>query len=68
MATDGTADVRRVEYKSPFQSPLRSLQWLNVYGSVNFVGTHIKAIRDMVALRGGLGRLELFGLAETLVL
>jgi hypothetical protein len=50
--------------RSPFNSPLRSLGWLNVYGHFKFVPQHVKAVGEIVSMRGGLETLELNGLAE----
>jgi hypothetical protein len=52
---------------SPFNSPLRSLRWLNIYGNHKPVPQHAKAIADIVTMRGGLETLELIGLADTIV-
>lgn len=52
---------------SPFNSPLRSLRWLNIYGNHKPVPQHAKAIADIVTMKGGLETLELIGLAETIV-
>ena len=52
---------------SPFNSPLRSLRWLNMYGNSKFVPQHMKAVMDIITMRGGLETLELCGLAELIV-
>ena len=52
---------------SPFNSPFRSLKWLNMYGNTKFVPQHAKAVADIVTIRGGLETLELIDLAETIV-
>lgn len=51
----------------PFDSPLKSAQWLNVYGNIEYVPQHMKAVMKLIALRGGIENLELHGLAETIV-
>ncbi len=51
---------------SPFNSPLRSAQWLNVYSSITYVEAHMKAVMELVKLRGGLENIEMYGLAETI--
>lgn len=52
---------------SPFVSPLKSMQWLNVYGNIRNVHEHLKAVMDLVTLRGGVESLGLYGLAEVLI-
>ena len=51
----------------PFNSPLMAAQWLNVYGNIQYVPEHMKAVMDLIAARGGLENLKLHGLAETIV-
>jgi hypothetical protein len=58
----------RYQPRSPFNSPLRSAQWLDVYGSMSGVPEHVTAMRSLVARRGGLENIELDGLAEILSL
>lgn len=53
---------------SPFNSPLASSQWLDVYGSMSHLAAHTTAMRSLVARRGGLENIELEGLAEVLSL
>jgi len=52
---------------SPFNSPLTSLQWLDVYGRIAHVQAHTDGMRSLVARRGGLDKIELVGLAEVLL-
>ena len=52
------------EKKRPFNTPLRTVRWINVYGNVDAVPTHVKAVLDLIALRGGIENLKLRGLAE----
>jgi len=52
---------------SPFNSPLRSLRWLNMYGNYKPIPQHAKAVADIIRMRGGLETLELYGLAEIIV-
>jgi hypothetical protein len=54
--------------RSPFQSPLTEAQWLSVYGNMSQVKAHTVAVRSLVNVRGGLEKIELEGLAETLCL
>jgi hypothetical protein len=58
----------RYQTRSPFNSPLSSAQWLDVYGSMSSVPTHAIAMRSLVRRRGGLDKIELYGLAEILSL
>lgn len=51
----------------PFDSPLMSAQWLNVYGNIQYVPAHMKAVMELIAIRGGIEHLKLHGLAETIV-
>lgn len=53
---------------SPFNSPLASVQWIDVYGRISPVHAHTVAMRSLVARRGGLEKIELLGLAEILSL
>jgi hypothetical protein len=50
--------------RSPFQPPLRSLQWLDIYGSLSPNLVHVNGLRQLVALRGGLESIDLPGLAS----
>jgi hypothetical protein len=52
---------------SPFNSPLRSLRWLNMYGNYKPVPQHAKAVGDIITMRGGLETLKLYGLAEIII-
>ena len=54
--------------RSPFNSPLVSAQWLDIYGSMSSVPTHAVAMRSLVRRRGGLEKIELYGLAAILSL
>ena len=50
------------------QSPLARAQNLDFYGSLSFVPTHLGALHILVEQKGGLGTVELYGLADTLAL
>jgi hypothetical protein len=54
--------------QSPFNSPLSSTQWLDVYGNMSHIKAHTLAMRSLVDLRGGLEKIKLEGLAEVLEL
>jgi len=49
---------------SPFNSPLTSVQWLDVYGSISHIKAHVIAMRTLIDQRGGLESIKLDGLAE----
>jgi hypothetical protein len=53
--------------RNPFTSPLKDLQFLNIYGSSVFVPEHMKAVLDLIALKGGIEKIQLAGLAECFV-
>jgi hypothetical protein len=55
------------EKRNPFNSPLKSLQFLNIYGGIQFVPEHMKAVLDLITLKGGIENIGLPGLAECLV-
>jgi hypothetical protein len=50
----------------PFNSPLSSSQWLDVYGNIVPVPVHTTAMRSLVSRQGGLQNIQLDGLAEVL--
>jgi hypothetical protein len=49
-------------------SPLAKTQNLDFYGNLDFSGAHMDALRLLVSRKGGLGRIQLYGLAETVAL
>jgi hypothetical protein len=55
------------ERRKPFNSPLKTAQWLNVYGNIVYVPEHMKAVLNLVNSRGGIENLKLHGLGETIV-
>lgn len=65
LASHEVANVAVVK-ESPFISPLRSAQWLNVYSTIMYVPEHVKAVLELVALRGGLENIRMNGLAEVI--
>ncbi|RDW72233.1 hypothetical protein BP5796_08267 [Coleophoma crateriformis] len=67
LASHEAIDVRKFT-KTPFQSPLSHTLWIDVYGSMIYVPEHIKAISDLVALKGGLEKVEFRGLAEIIAI
>ncbi|PKK42202.1 hypothetical protein CI102_14752 [Trichoderma harzianum] len=56
----------RENTRSPFNSPLSSAQWLNVFGSISEIPLHTSAMNTLVARRGGLENIQINGLAEVL--
>lgn len=56
------------EYEPPFQAPLRSLQWLDVYGYVETNPIHTAGLLQIIGLRGGIENLKCAGLAPILSL
>ncbi|THC90615.1 hypothetical protein EYZ11_009930 [Aspergillus tanneri] len=61
------SDEQRLR-KTPFNAPLRRLQWLDVYGSLPPNLIHVQGLVQMVRLRGGLENIKLPGLAPILSL
>ncbi|KAL2797407.1 hypothetical protein BJX66DRAFT_297761 [Aspergillus keveii] len=51
---------------SPFYAPLRSLQWLDIYGRLSPHPVHQAGLLQLIALRGGLEKIELPGLAAVI--
>lgn len=47
---------------SPFNPPLRSLNWINVYGASDFSAVHWNALLELVEKIGGLSRIKVYGL------
>jgi hypothetical protein len=52
--------------RSPFQSPLRGLQWLDIYGSILTNPVHLSGLAQLVKLRGGLEQIKLPGISPIL--
>lgn len=50
---------------SPWNSPLKTLTWLDVYGNFSYVPEHSKAVMDLVVIRGGLEKIKLYGLVSS---
>ncbi|PGH15694.1 hypothetical protein AJ79_02288 [Helicocarpus griseus UAMH5409] len=48
------------------KAPLRNLQWLDVYGGLSLNDQHVKGLFALIHTRGGLDKLTMPGLAETL--
>jgi hypothetical protein len=53
---------------SPFHAPLRSLQWIDIYGSLFPNPVHEAGLVQLIALRGGLEEIQLPGLAAVISL
>jgi len=52
--------------QNPFNSPLKTAQWLNIYSTITYVPEHMEAVLRLVTLRGGLENIKMFGLAEVI--
>ena len=65
-ADGGTVSMNALE--SPFQAPLRSLQWLDIYGSVSASPVHLQGLTQLIHMRGGLEMVQLPGLGAILSL
>ncbi|KAN0119293.1 hypothetical protein V8E51_001501 [Hyaloscypha variabilis] len=55
------------EERKPFNTPLQTLQWMNLYGNIKCVPEHMKVVLDLIAMRGGIEKIQLPGLAEVIV-
>lgn len=64
--------VSRVDYSRWRQSttisqvPFADLQWLDVYGGLTIDDSHLRAMRSMIDMKGGLGAIRIAGLAQAL--
>ncbi|GAM43752.1 hypothetical protein TCE0_060r18818 [Talaromyces pinophilus] len=63
-ADGGTVSMNALE--SPFLAPLRSLQWLDIYGSVSASPVHLQGLTQLIRMRGGLEMVQLPGLGAIL--
>jgi hypothetical protein len=52
--------------RSPFQSPLRGLQWLDIYGMLIPDPVHLSGLAQLIKLRGGLEQIKLPGISPIL--
>lgn len=66
-AADGEV-VSASACNSPFNAPLRSLQWLDIYSSVSTKEIHLRGLIQLIRLRGGVERIQLPALAAVLCL
>lgn len=48
------------------KAPLRNLQWLDVYGGLSLNDHHVKGLLALIQTKGGLTKMKLPGLPETL--
>lgn len=65
MATNKVEAPMWDQNKEPvFQAPLKSLQWLDIYGRLFPHPIHQAGLIQLVRLRGGLDKIELPGLAS----
>ncbi|KAH7417892.1 hypothetical protein BKA64DRAFT_700442 [Cadophora sp. MPI-SDFR-AT-0126] len=56
------------EPNKPFISPMKTMQWLNIYGNCTYSPMHLKALYDLVNMRGGLEVIKLPCMAEMILL
>jgi len=67
MATNSHQDVALTSSaQSPFYPPLRSLQWLDIYGTPSANPIHAQGLAQLIELRGGLENVTLPELAATI--
>jgi hypothetical protein len=50
--------------RSPFQSPLQGLQWLDIYGSILANSVHLSGLTQLIKLKEGLGQTKVPGKAS----
>jgi hypothetical protein len=67
LANNGADELLRNEnMNSPFEPPLRNLQWLDIYGSLPPNDIHLSGLTQLVSLRDGLQNINLPMLASIL--
>ena len=49
-------------HPNPFCPPLRSLNWIDIYGAWDFSGVHWEALKALVKKSGGISAVKLYGL------
>lgn len=57
-----------IEHMSPFEAPLKSLQWLDTYAFFEMNPVHTAGLLRIISLRGGLTKIKYPGLAPVLSL
>ena len=67
LAIHGANDEATHEHSHP-QSPLATAQNLDFYGSMKLVAAHMQALQVLVKWRRGLDAIDLYRLADTIVL
>jgi hypothetical protein len=65
-SSNGDELVSNRNSRSPFQPPLRSLQWLDIYGGLLPNRVHWTGLAKLIKLKEGLERIRLPGLASML--
>jgi len=64
LAMNETREEEEPPDPSPFVAPpLQNVEWLGVYGSRNYVMSHVNAAQEMIKRRGGTRSLKTIGLA-----
>jgi hypothetical protein len=63
LAMNETREDEEPPDPSPFvDPPLQNAQWLGIYGSRNYVMSHVNAVQEMIKRRGGTRNLKAVGL------
>lgn len=52
--------------KMPFQAPLQSLQWLNVFGAQEAHLAHVTGLSKLITLKGGMEKITVPGVTGTI--
>ncbi len=75
LAAHGPAEAQKALWVSQPESepchptsPLAKAQNVDFYGSLGFVPAHMRALYTLVEQKGGLDKIDLYGLADTLAL
>jgi hypothetical protein len=50
-----------------FNPPLTSMQWLDVYATVNMSEMHFQGLEQLLKIRGGLANLDMDSVADIIV-
>jgi len=53
--------------RSCFDPPLTSMQWLDVYATINMSEMHFQGLEKLLEMRGGLANLEMDGVADVII-
>lgn len=61
LASSETPDQLEPADWSPFDAPLRSMQWIDIRGKRVYFKAHVKAMQTIIQNRGGLRNVKTFG-------